>query len=101
MFNRKSKAIVPYSSDNNTIKPSISAIKNLSNKITSDPDSNLSIDILNEMRNTQVISNYEFMELSSLKEILLKLNKIEVNTAQTAVSTEFTGRYIVNKFHWV
>ena len=85
MFNRNSKAIVPYSSDNNTIKPSISAIKNLSNKITSDPDSNLSIDILYEMRNTQVISNYEFMELSSLKEILLKLNKIEVNTAQTAV----------------
>ena len=37
------------------------------------------------MRNTQVISNNEFMELSSLKEILLKLNKIEVNTAQTVV----------------
>jgi hypothetical protein len=32
---------------------------------------------------------------------LLKLAKIEVNTAQTAVSTEFTGRFIVNKFSWV
>ena len=79
MFNRKSKAIVPYSSDNNTIKPSISAIKNLSNKITSDPDSNLSIDILNETR--------KFIELSSLKEILLKLNKIE---------TSYTGQCLTN-----
>ena len=40
------------------------------------------------------------MSLALLKEILLKLNRIEVNTAQTAVSTEFLGRYVTNKFKW-
>jgi hypothetical protein len=57
------------------------------------------------MRNTQMITNAEFMTLALLKKILLKLNQIEINTAQTAVNTpssaissEFVGRLVSNKF---
>jgi len=91
MFHRKPKdAIMPYSPP----------MKNTSNKIKPDLDTGLSIDILNEMRNTQVISNYEYMSLALLQEILAKLTSIEVSCTQTAVSTEFTGRYVQNKFKW-
>ena len=98
MFNRK-KSIVPYpnslpnTTNNNKIKPSNTLSDSTTGKL-------LTKDILEQMRSNQMISNYEFMHLSMLKEILLTLNKIEVNTAQTAVSTEFTGRYIQNKFKW-
>ena len=88
MFNRNRKpkgngAIIPYSSK---IKPNL--------------DTDSSIEILNQMRNTQQITNYEYMSLALLKEILAKLTSIEVSCIQTAVSTEFTGRYVQNKFKW-
>ena len=96
MFGRKSKdAIIPYSNNNNKIKPS-STITNG----TPPSVEGLSIDILNQMLNSQVISNYEYMTLALLKEILAKLTSIEVSCTQTAVSTEFTGRYVQNKFKW-
>lgn len=91
MFHRK-KSIVPYTSS--------SPIKNISNKITSDPDTNLSIDILDQMRNTQQITNEAYITIAILKEMLLKLNQIEYNTRSTAASSEFLGKYVLNKFKW-
>ena len=93
MFNRK-KAIVPYpnslpNTNNNKIKGG--NIATLPDKTT---------DILEQMRDNQVVSNYEYMSLALLKEILAKLTSIEVSCTQTAVSTEFTGRYVQNKFKW-
>ena len=100
MFNRKPrKEIVPYpnDNDNNKIKPSSTAATNGG---STPPANGLSTDILNQMLNLQQISNYEYMELALLKQILAKLTSIEVSCTQTAVSTEFTGRYVQNKFKW-
>ena len=55
MFNRKPKdAIIPY--PNNNID-----IKNISNKIMPDPDTDLTKNILDEMRNTQQITNEAYI----------------------------------------
>lgn len=94
MFGRKPKAIVPY--DDNKIKPSSNPapVKGLNN------NTNTNTDILDKMRDNQTIDNYQFMQLSLLKDILLQLNKIEYNTRSTAVSNEFLGKYVLNKFKW-
>ena len=108
MFHRKTKSIVPYSNslpntnNDNKIKPSNSLPSKISESTTGKL---LTTDILESMRNTQMITNAEFMTLALLKKILLKLNQIEINTAQTAVNTpssaissEFVGRLVSNKF---
>jgi hypothetical protein len=108
LFHRKTKSIVPYSNslpntnNDNKIKPSNSLPSKISESTTGKL---LTTDILESMRNTQMITNAEFMTLALLKKILLKLNQIEINTAQTAVNTpssaissEFVGRLVSNKF---
>jgi hypothetical protein len=108
LFHRKTKSIVPYSNslpntnNDNKIKPSNSLPSKISESTTGKL---LTTDILESMRNTQMITNAEFMTLALLKKILLKLNQIEINTAQTAVNTpssaissEFVGRFVSNKF---
>ena len=82
-------AIVPYSSASNT------------NSKTKIIDTGLSMEILNQMRDTQTVSNYEYMMLALQKEILLKLNQIEYNTRSTAVSSEFLGQHILTRFKWL
>jgi hypothetical protein len=61
----------------------------------------ISMEILNKMRDTQQVSNYEYMMLAIQLQILEKLTSIEVSSTQTAVSTQFMGRYIMNRFKWV
>jgi hypothetical protein len=108
LFHRKTKSIVPYSNslpntnNDNKIKPSNSLPSKISESTTGKL---LTTDILESMRNTQMITNAEFMTLALLKKILLILNQIEINTAQTAVNTpssaissEFVGRLVSNKF---
>ena len=100
MFNRNKKpkdAIVPYP-NNNKIKPSNGVIS--TNSTTLPPVKDTNTDILNQMRSTQQITNSEYMVLGMLKEMLLTLNKIEVNTRSSAVSNEFVGRFVSNKFKW-
>ena len=96
MFNRK-KAIVSYS-NNNKIKPSNPSTSSTPPPPVKGPitDTNL----LELMRENQTISNYEYMSLALLRDILLKLNQIEVNTRSTAASNEFLGKYVLNKFKW-
>ena len=80
MFNRNRKPngeITPYSRSQST---------------------GLCIDTLNKMRDTQVISNYEYMMLALQLEILNKLNSIDVSCKSTAVSNEFLGKYVLTKF---
>jgi hypothetical protein len=86
LFNRKPrKEIVPY--------------PNNKNKNTAAPPT-ASTDTLNKMRDTQVISNYEYMQLSLQLEMLNKLNSIDVSCKSIAVSNEFLGKYVLNKFKW-
>lgn len=94
MFHRKSKAIVPYPN---------SPIKNISNDRESSSTAasiSTNTDILDQMRNTQQITNEAYITIALLKEILLKLNQVEYNTRSSAVSSEFLGKYVLNKFKW-
>lgn len=60
-----------------------------------------SIELLEKMRNTQQISNYEFMMLAMQLKIIEKLTSMDINLARISINTEFTGKFIANKFKWV
>lgn len=82
MFNRKIKA---KDTDNVTMSYSPTKI-------------DFSIDLLEKMRNNQEITNYEFMMLAMQQKIIEKLTSMDINLARIDISTQFTGKFISNKF---
>ena len=75
MFHRKTKAIVPFPNalpNTNKIKPSNTpvALKG-PNTIT-----NTNTDVLNQIRNTQVLSNAEYLTIALLKDVSKVIKKV-------------------------
>ena len=93
MFHRK-KDSIELANNNNKIKPS-----NTTNT-TPPPGKAPSTDILLNALNSQQITNAEYMTLNLQLEILKTLNEINVSCKSIAVSNEFLGRYVSNKFKW-